>query len=97
MGFKKSAQTVSNFHTSKSRKIHLKNLFLAEDSCKVFCNSLTGSKSRSWTFPDGTTCKNENSDIDDSYHCVNGKCEVKKKILQKKIQLILKNAPFKNL
>lgn len=53
-------------------------LFTAEDSCKVFCKTKTGVKSRTWTFPDGTSCRNENSDIDDSFFCVNGRCEVKK-------------------
>lgn len=55
--------------------------FTAEDSCKVFCKTKTGVKSRSWIFPDGTSCRNENSDIDDSYYCVNGRCEVNKLIL----------------
>ncbi|KAL7022303.1 hypothetical protein ACKWTF_012198 [Chironomus riparius] len=45
------------------------------DSCKVFCKTKDGTKSRSWIFPDGTICHNENSDIDDSYYCVNGNCE----------------------
>jgi hypothetical protein len=52
---------------------------LAEDSCKVFCKTKLGVKSRTWIFPDGTSCRNENSDIDDSYYCVNGRCEVRKK------------------
>lgn len=48
----------------------------AEDSCKVFCKTKTGVKSRTWIFPDGSACRNDNSDIDDSYYCVNGRCEV---------------------
>lgn len=50
--------------------------YLASDSCKVFCKTKDGTKSRSWIFPDGTLCHNENSDIDDSYFCVSGNCEV---------------------
>ncbi|CAO1420311.1 unnamed protein product [Diamesa serratosioi] len=46
-----------------------------EESCKVFCKTNTGVKSRSWVFPDGTACRNENSDIDEDYYCVNGRCE----------------------
>lgn len=51
-------------------------MITAEDSCKVYCKTKTGVKSRSWLFPDGTTCRNDNSDIDDSHFCVNGRCEV---------------------
>lgn len=51
-------------------------MFSAEESCKVFCKTSTGVKSRSWVFPDGTACRNENSEIDEDYYCVNGRCEV---------------------
>lgn len=48
-----------------------------ESSCKVFCKSKAGAPvSKSWTFPDGTTCRNQDSDLDDSYYCINGRCEV---------------------
>lgn len=51
-----------------------------ENSCRVFCKSKNGKPiTKSWTFPDGTICRNHNSDIDDKYFCVNGRCEVCKK------------------
>jgi hypothetical protein len=34
-------------------------------------------KTKSWLFPDGTTCKNQNSDFDDTFYCINGRCEVR--------------------
>lgn len=46
------------------------------DSCKVYCRSNSGSKTKSWIFPDGTTCRHSTSDIDGTYYCVNGICEV---------------------
>lgn len=47
------------------------------DSCKVYCKTKNNdSKSKGWTFPDGTTCKNQDSELDDTYYCVNGRCEV---------------------
>lgn len=47
-----------------------------EESCTVLCETKVGStKSRGWTFPDGTTCRNQDSDIDDNYYCVAGRCE----------------------
>lgn len=48
-----------------------------EDSCKVYCKSKNGKPiTKSWIYPDGTTCRNTNSDIDDNYYCINGRCEV---------------------
>lgn len=50
----------------------------AGDSCKVFCRSKapgSAPKTKSWTFPDGTTCRNRDSDIEDRYYCVAGSCE----------------------
>lgn len=48
-----------------------------EHSCRVYCAGKNGKPvTKSWTFPDGTICRNQNSDIDDSYYCVNGRCEV---------------------
>lgn len=32
-------------------------------------------KSRSWTFPDGTTCQTKFTDFDDNSYCINGRCE----------------------
>uniref|UniRef100_A0A336KUH1 CSON014126 protein n=1 Tax=Culicoides sonorensis TaxID=179676 RepID=A0A336KUH1_CULSO len=47
-----------------------------EESCLVFCETRTlKPKSKSWIFPDGTTCRNKNSDFDDSFYCINGRCE----------------------
>lgn len=49
-----------------------------EHSCRVYCAGKNGKPvTKSWTFPDGTICRNQNSDIDDNYYCVNGRCEVK--------------------
>lgn len=51
-------------------------LTLAEESCLVFCETRTlNPKSKAWIFPDGTTCRNKNSDFDDSFYCINGRCE----------------------
>ncbi|XP_058461510.1 A disintegrin and metalloproteinase with thrombospondin motifs 18 isoform X2 [Malaya genurostris] len=47
-----------------------------EDACKVFCESKSGkAKTKSWIFPDGTTCKIQNADIDDNYYCISGRCQ----------------------
>lgn len=47
-----------------------------DDSCKVFCQARTGpSKSKGWTFPDGTICRIKGNDFDDESFCVNGRCE----------------------
>lgn len=49
-----------------------------EDSCKIFCKSKTGKPTaKNWIFPDGTKCRNLDSDIDDTFYCVNGRCEVR--------------------
>ncbi|XP_055536789.1 A disintegrin and metalloproteinase with thrombospondin motifs adt-1 [Wyeomyia smithii] len=48
----------------------------AEDACKVFCESTTGKpKTKGWIFPDGTACKIQNSDIDDLFYCISGRCQ----------------------
>ncbi|XP_055379928.1 uncharacterized protein LOC129611040 [Condylostylus longicornis] len=48
----------------------------AEDSCKVFCKTkINSTKSRSWTFPDGTTCQNKKFAPSDIGYCINGRCE----------------------
>lgn len=53
-----------------------------EHSCRVYCTGKNGKPvTKSWTFPDGTICRNQNSEIDDKYFCVNGRCEVKKRTL----------------
>lgn len=49
----------------------------AEQSCRVYCKGRNGLPvTKSWTFPDGTICHNQDSDIDENYFCVNGRCEV---------------------
>lgn len=47
-----------------------------EDACKVFCKTKSnGPKSRSWTFPDGTTCRSKRYGADDISYCIAGRCE----------------------
>ncbi|XP_037942184.1 uncharacterized protein LOC119675069 [Teleopsis dalmanni] len=47
-----------------------------EESCKVFCKTKSnGTKSRSWLFPDGTTCKSSHYSPNDISYCIAGRCE----------------------
>lgn len=47
-----------------------------EESCKIYCKTKTnGTKSRSWTFPDGTTCRSKLYSNDDPSYCIQGRCE----------------------
>ncbi|XP_034477195.1 A disintegrin and metalloproteinase with thrombospondin motifs 16 [Drosophila innubila] len=47
-----------------------------EDSCKVFCRTRNnGTKSRRWTFPDGTVCRAKHHGQDDIAYCIAGRCE----------------------
>ncbi|KAH8407513.1 hypothetical protein KR222_004682, partial [Zaprionus bogoriensis] len=47
-----------------------------EDSCKVFCRTRSnGTKSRRWTFPDGTTCRSQYFGGNDIGYCIAGRCE----------------------
>ncbi|EDW31931.1 GL11380 [Drosophila persimilis] len=47
-----------------------------EDSCKVFCRTKTNAtKSRRWTFPDGTTCQSKQHNAGDIAYCISGRCE----------------------
>lgn len=42
----------------------------------MFCKTKSdGTKSRSWTFPDGTTCQSKYHDVDDTSYCISGRCE----------------------
>lgn len=42
----------------------------------MFCESLKGlPKSKGWIFPDGTICRTKQSDFDESFYCINGRCE----------------------
>ncbi|XP_059620243.1 A disintegrin and metalloproteinase with thrombospondin motifs adt-2 [Phlebotomus argentipes] len=47
-----------------------------DDSCRVFCKTRSGMpKTKNWMFPDGTTCRNVESDFDDAFYCINGRCQ----------------------
>lgn len=47
-----------------------------DDSCKVSCQAKRGpSKTKGWTFPDGTLCRIKGDDPGDESFCVNGRCE----------------------
>ncbi|XP_068083520.1 A disintegrin and metalloproteinase with thrombospondin motifs adt-1 [Anabrus simplex] len=47
-----------------------------EEACTVWCYKRNGgSKSRGWTFPDGTTCQSRRSRYGKSMFCINGRCE----------------------
>lgn len=49
-----------------------------EESCKVYCATKSGEPiTKSWTYPDGTMCRNHESISGDNYFCVNGRCEVR--------------------
>jgi hypothetical protein len=49
----------------------------AEEACTVWCYKRSGgSKSRGWTFPDGTTCQSHRSRYGKSMYCISGRCEV---------------------
>ncbi|KAJ9585414.1 hypothetical protein L9F63_002797, partial [Diploptera punctata] len=48
----------------------------AEEACTVWCYKRNGgSKSRGWTFPDGTTCQSHRSRYGKSMYCISGRCE----------------------
>lgn len=52
-----------------------------EHSCRVYCKGKSGLPvTKSWTFPDGTVCQNQDSNNDDHFFCVNGRCEVSSSI-----------------
>lgn len=56
----------------------------AEDACKVFCETKSGTpKTKSWIFPDGTACRVQSADFDDYFYCIGGRCQVE----QRKIPL----------
>ncbi|XP_011178053.1 uncharacterized protein LOC105209376 [Zeugodacus cucurbitae] len=47
-----------------------------EESCKVYCRTKTnGTKTRRWTFPDGTTCRTTLYKAEDISYCIGGRCE----------------------
>lgn len=56
----------------------------AEHSCRVYCKGRNGLPlTKSWTFPDGTICHNQDSYINGHNFCVNGRCEVSFAIFMK--------------
>ncbi|XP_063229132.1 A disintegrin and metalloproteinase with thrombospondin motifs adt-1 [Bacillus rossius redtenbacheri] len=47
-----------------------------EDACTVWCYKRSGgSKSRGWTFPDGTACQSHRFRYSKSMYCIGGRCE----------------------
>ncbi|XP_044263790.1 A disintegrin and metalloproteinase with thrombospondin motifs adt-1-like [Tribolium madens] len=47
-----------------------------EEACVVWCQKRNGgTKSRGWTFPDGTVCQTRRSLYGKSSFCINGRCE----------------------
>ncbi|XP_017776804.1 PREDICTED: A disintegrin and metalloproteinase with thrombospondin motifs 18-like [Nicrophorus vespilloides] len=47
-----------------------------EEACLVWCQKRNGgTKSRGWTFPDGTVCQTRRSKYGKPSHCINGRCE----------------------
>ncbi|XP_049307736.1 uncharacterized protein LOC105226273 [Bactrocera dorsalis] len=47
-----------------------------EESCKVYCRTKTnGTKTRRWTFPEGTTCRTTLYKTEDISYCIGGRCE----------------------
>lgn len=66
-----------------------------EHSCRVYCAGKNGKPvTKSWTFPDGTICRNQNSDIDDNYYCVNGRCEVRHRSKPTPSDLFFRDSSF---
>nr|CAD7206649.1 unnamed protein product [Timema douglasi] len=50
----------------------------AEEACTVWCYKRNGgSKSRGWTFPDGTACQSRASRYGKTMFCIGGRCEVR--------------------
>ncbi|EDV37612.1 uncharacterized protein Dana_GF13538 [Drosophila ananassae] len=48
----------------------------SDTACMVFCRTKNnGTKSRRWTFPDGTTCRSKNHNPEDITYCIAGRCE----------------------
>lgn len=47
------------------------------EACVVWCQKKNGStKSRGWTFPDGTVCQTRRTRYGKPTYCINGRCEV---------------------
>ncbi|KAI4468517.1 adamts a disintegrin and metalloprotease with thrombospondin motifs protease [Holotrichia oblita] len=46
-----------------------------EEACMVWCHTRNGgTKSRGWTFPDGTACQTKRNRYGKPSYCINGKC-----------------------
>lgn len=51
-------------------------LISAKEACLVWCQKRNGNtKSRGWTFPDGTTCQTRRNRYGRASYCIKGKCE----------------------
>ncbi|XP_065167157.1 LOW QUALITY PROTEIN: A disintegrin and metalloproteinase with thrombospondin motifs adt-1-like [Atheta coriaria] len=47
-----------------------------EEACVVWCQKRNGgTKSRGWTFPDGTVCQTRRNKYSTASYCINGRCE----------------------
>ncbi|KAF2894409.1 hypothetical protein ILUMI_11760 [Ignelater luminosus] len=47
-----------------------------EEACTVWCQKRNGgTKSRGWTFPDGTACQTHRNRYSKPSYCINGRCE----------------------
>ncbi|KAH8305999.1 hypothetical protein KR018_009807, partial [Drosophila ironensis] len=84
---KVAVQTVEDFATkvctrasSLDKELTGEGLQLSttpENSCLVFCRTRNnGTKSRKWTFPDGTTCRSKHHSPEHITYCIAGRCEL---------------------
>lgn len=49
---------------------------IAEEACLVWCQKRNGgTKSRGWTFPDGTACQTRRNRYGRASYCIKGRCE----------------------
>ena len=74
----KTVVDVIIINNAKNRSSSLHYIYIpGEEACTVWCYKRNGgSKSRGWTFPDGTTCQSHRSRYGKSMHCISGRCEV---------------------
>lgn len=70
-------------YTSKESDLNTFQIFSAEEACTVWCQKRNGgTKSRGWTFPDGTACQTHRNRYSKPSYCINGRCEVCTILLQ---------------
>nr|CAD7427841.1 unnamed protein product [Timema monikensis] len=70
-----SALIVSTSEVS-ALKVSIGDQREAEEACTVWCYKRNGgSKSRGWTFPDGTACQSRASRYGKTMFCIGGRCE----------------------